>query len=365
MPQSLPTTDTAAVWPGGHKDFLSEIFHAAEPGETGCIATVHVANGRETFPAYAWPEYSAQDFHTHYGVGLHLPRDPGEPRKNRFRRTKKTWTGMALMVLDDVGEDKGGGAILIPDLAPSFVVETKPGSQQWGYVFDQPVRDYGEARVLLNASKWANVNDPHGQNPARLVRLPGSQPPGKKHAAELVEWTGTRFSVEEVVEGLDLDLEAAQEWSAQRGQGEYQINLNGMNYANMRLFPEAQEQLQDILINLLIEPDAYHWNMNRLAIALANWFGFGMPKIDAFLRAVVELAHATGRIDHALYDKHITKVQTMAAHYAALGQKNRAEVRKIILEESAEDRFMRIAENLPDLDLAIDYLQNLKKERGQ
>ncbi|RYH07783.1 hypothetical protein [Tropicimonas sp. IMCC6043] len=207
---AAPQTD-AGAWPQSHAEFLGEIFHAVGDGETGCIATVHVSQGKATYPAYPWPSYSAQDFHTHYGVGIHLPVDKAVKPRPKFRRTKETWTGMAVIVLDDIGEEKEGTVIGRPGLEPSFVVETKPGSQQWGYILTEPVRDYEQARLIQTAAVAAGINDPGGQNPARLVRLPGSKPPGKKHAARLVHWTGKRFDVGEVIEGLGLDLKAAKE----------------------------------------------------------------------------------------------------------------------------------------------------------
>ena len=196
--------------PQSHADFLTAVFHAAEDNETGCIATLLMSEGKATYPAYPWPTYKTQDFHTHYGVGLHVPRDPKIKDRCKFRRTKDTWTGTAVIVLDDVGEEKEGGpTIKVPDLEPSFIVQTKPGSQQWGYILDTPIRDYARARLIQTAAAQAGINDPGGQNPARLVRLPGSKPPGKKHVAKLVAWSGKHFIEDEIIDGLNLDLAAA------------------------------------------------------------------------------------------------------------------------------------------------------------
>ncbi len=198
-----------ATLPETNVQFLEEVFHAAEEGETGCIAATHLLQGRPTFPAYAWPASNVQEFHTHFGVGLHLPQDPTIGDRSKFRRIKSTWCGMAVLVLDDVGQKKGDRTIKTPKTEPSFVVETKPGSQQWGYIFDEPVRDYQRAKLLLDATILAGVSDPGGQNPLRLARLPGSLPYGKTYRAELVVWTGRHFSEAEVITGLGLDLQAA------------------------------------------------------------------------------------------------------------------------------------------------------------
>ncbi len=190
-------------------DFLSAIFHAVPQGATGCIAATHVSKDSTVYPAYPYPAFKLQDFHTHFGVGCHLPEDPAITDRSKFRRTKETWQGMPVLMLDDVGEAKKDMVIGTPDLEPSFIVETKPGSQQWGYILDVPIVDYAEARLLLVAAVAAGINDAGGQNPARLVRLPGSLPHGKKHRAKLANWTGKHFTKDELITGLKLDLSTA------------------------------------------------------------------------------------------------------------------------------------------------------------
>ena len=78
---------------------------------------------------------------------------------------------MAAVVLDDIGEKAKP-----PGTRPSFIIQTKPGSEQWGYILSEPIRDYTHATTLLKATVVAGINDAGGQNPARLVRLPGSLP---------------------------------------------------------------------------------------------------------------------------------------------------------------------------------------------
>ncbi len=185
--------------PTNHFEFLSAIFGEMPEGQTASVAWQDPSGGKVTYPADAWPEASAQDFHTHYSVGL-FNRGRGY-----FRRRKDVWTGCPVIVLDDVGEEKSNGlTIRAPELEPSFIVETKPGSQQWGYLLEEPAENYDEVVALMRGLIKAGYCDPGGNNPCRLVRLPGSQPIGKKHTSKLVEWTGRRYAFEDLPKLFDV-----------------------------------------------------------------------------------------------------------------------------------------------------------------
>ena len=76
-----------------------------------------------------------------------------------------------VMVLDDVGDpDK---TTQLPPLAPTWKMETSPGSYQWGYVFsEQPTKDDFSAAIVAIAE--AGYTDRGAINPVRNFRLPGS-----------------------------------------------------------------------------------------------------------------------------------------------------------------------------------------------
>lgn len=122
---------------------------------------------------------------SHIDTGVFMAPADGE----RLRRTQETLRGVWGVVLDDVGTPK---APRRPELEPTWKIETRPGSEQWGYVFTAPVTDPGEARALAAGLAASGLTDPGAAGVHRLVRLPGSKPPGKERA-RLVAWSGRTF----------------------------------------------------------------------------------------------------------------------------------------------------------------------------
>jgi len=111
------------------------------------------------------------------------------------------------LVLDDVGDPVK--APKTPPLAPTWVMETSPGSFQWGYAFsldDQPTKaDYSAAITAIAA---AGYSDPGAVNPVRNFRLPGSvnlKPGRDNFASVLTEFHPERqFSLPQICEALGV-----------------------------------------------------------------------------------------------------------------------------------------------------------------
>ena len=59
---------------------------------------------------------------------------------NRARRRKELFKSTQCIVIDDVGE-KIDPSLLFDKPAPSWILETSPGSQQWGYILDTPCKN--------------------------------------------------------------------------------------------------------------------------------------------------------------------------------------------------------------------------------
>ena len=96
-----------------------------------------------------------------------------------------------VMVLDDVGTDKVPNTCPLP---PTWVMETSPGSFQWGYAFSVQPRK-GEFAAAIKAIAEAGYTDKGAINAVRNFRLPGSinLKPGKDNfAAVLVEFNPER-----------------------------------------------------------------------------------------------------------------------------------------------------------------------------
>ena len=109
-----------------------------------------------------------------------------------------------VMVLDDVGTDKVPNTCPLP---PTWVMETSPGSFQWGYAFSEQPRK-GDFAAAIKAIAEAGYTDKGAINAVRNFRLPGSinLKPGKDNfAAVLVEFNPEReYTLEDLCEAMQV-----------------------------------------------------------------------------------------------------------------------------------------------------------------
>jgi hypothetical protein len=126
-------------------------------------------------------------------------------------RTNANWMYAPVIVLDDVIE-KTDPRIIEECLGePSYVVQSSPGSQQWGYILEDPITDAGVmARIqkALTIAFYGGI-DPGQEALVRYMRLPcginnkakyGSPPP----RVELKLWQpDVKFHALDFLEALD------------------------------------------------------------------------------------------------------------------------------------------------------------------
>lgn len=106
----------------------------------------------------------------YFCVSVFNPDDTGTARRRKalFLRTR-------VIVLDDVKEKLSMDAVSrLPQ--PSYILETSPGSEQWGYILTEPCHDRAMVENLLDGLV-ANGLAPDGRDPGmkgvtRYVRLP-------------------------------------------------------------------------------------------------------------------------------------------------------------------------------------------------
>lgn len=111
-------------------------------------------------------------------------------------------THCLFLVLDDVGTKSK-----IPDLKPTWKIETSPDNFQWGYVFnEQPTT--GAFTAAIKAIADAGYTDPGATNPVRNVRVPGSinlKPGRDEFAAVLTEFNPeVDYTLEEICAALGV-----------------------------------------------------------------------------------------------------------------------------------------------------------------
>lgn len=198
----------------GPRDFLEAIFSDRPEPLQVAITQQHLVATKLVYPSYPWPTANVLEFHTHFAPSY---LQPYMPDVKGFKRRNKAWVAGKAVILDDIGETKpvkdpttgevvGEYTIPVPKLQPTYRMETKPGSEQWGYVFPEPLFDASAYMTILKSCHEAGITDKHGSvNMIRLARLPWSQPIGKKHRAELVEWNPERrFDPKTLIRRLDI-----------------------------------------------------------------------------------------------------------------------------------------------------------------
>ena len=107
-----------------------------------------------------------------------------------------------VMMLDDIGTKSK-----TPPLEPTWIMETSPGSFQWGYAFvDQPTK--AEFSAAIRAIADAGYTDPGACNPVRNFRLPGSvnlKPDRNHFESRLVEFHPEReYTLGDICAALDV-----------------------------------------------------------------------------------------------------------------------------------------------------------------
>jgi hypothetical protein len=128
---------------------------------------------------------------------------------DRFTKGKPPSAGAAnieyclVMVLDDVGTKSK-----TPPLEPTWVMETSPGSFQFGYAFNDEQPTKGEFAAAIKAIADAGYTDPGAINAVRNFRIPGSvnlKPGRDRFAARLIEFHPERqFTLPQICEALGV-----------------------------------------------------------------------------------------------------------------------------------------------------------------
>jgi hypothetical protein len=107
-----------------------------------------------------------------------------------------------VMVLDDVGTKAA-----IPPIAPTWIMETSPGSFQWGYAFsEQPTK--ADFTAAIKAIADAGYTDPGALNAVRNFRIPGSvnlKPGRELFVSRLVEFHPERdYTLQQICDTLGV-----------------------------------------------------------------------------------------------------------------------------------------------------------------
>lgn len=186
-------------------EFVDYICNLAPEGDTALLVYQKPAKGTHAdgSPKYTWPSF--------------LPSEGVKPGTAAYLNTgsfilDRMTSGVSAaqancefilcMMLDDIGTKSKR-----PPLEPTWIMETSPGSFQWGYAFaDQPPKAAFVAAIKAIAK--AGYTDPGATNAVRNFRIPGSvnlKPGREAFAARLVEFhPGREFTLDQICTALDV-----------------------------------------------------------------------------------------------------------------------------------------------------------------
>jgi hypothetical protein len=190
-------------------DFIDFLKNLAPEGETFLIVRQkpignelqYHADGaiKATWPAYL-PGHKIKPGQSWYGNTASFILD--RFKDGHVSASAANCEYILCLMCDDIGTKSK-----TPPLPPTWIMETSPGSFQWGYAFSvQPGKaDFAAAiRAIANAG----YTDPGACNPVRNFRLPGSvnlKPGRDNFAAQLVEFHPKReYTLEEICAAMNV-----------------------------------------------------------------------------------------------------------------------------------------------------------------
>lgn len=123
-------------------------------------------------------------------------------------RDIESMLGCAAIVIDDP-TTKGDAAKLFARLGtPTSRIATSPDNYHWWYFLKEPATA-AQVRPVLAKIVSLGLGDRSGNNPVRYARLNcgvnSKKKYGKPFGVHMVEWTGRRFDIDEIMEALGLD----------------------------------------------------------------------------------------------------------------------------------------------------------------
>lgn len=135
----------------------------------------------------------------------------------KARRRKALYDKTPCIVLDDVKEKLSMSEVArLPD--PSWILQTSPGSEQWGYILNTPCTDRSMVENLLDGLV-ANGLAPDGKDPGmkgvtRYVRLPDGYNTkqskminGQPNKCQMLHWSPfSTVTIEELAAPFHVDL---------------------------------------------------------------------------------------------------------------------------------------------------------------
>ena len=178
-----------------HVQFIEYITALAEEGETALLVRqkLTLKDGERQYhadgaPKATFPSFMPDSAKIKPGQAWYV--NTGSFILDRFEDGKPAAKAenveyVLFMMLDDIGTKSK-----MPLVKPTWIMETSPGSYQWGYVFEeQPTK--AEFTAAIKAIAAAGYTDPGATNAVRNCRIPGSvnlKRGRDNFEAQIIEW---------------------------------------------------------------------------------------------------------------------------------------------------------------------------------
>ncbi len=159
-------TDSAALEVSNH-EFMSALFGESFDSATPLVCSKPGNPALGGWMPKVWPCSTADaSLNWYFSPGLSEPDSNGQPRARREKARS-----IYVICLDDVGTKVD--MQVLEALAPTWLIETSPGSFQAGYAFDQPIEDLDYVDTLKQKLIEIGLCDPGATGGvARWMRLP-------------------------------------------------------------------------------------------------------------------------------------------------------------------------------------------------
>ena len=208
LPTSPNQTDESDVTCSGtsNAQFLAAIFQdLTEPHRPFILGFSGRPKERKAWAGEAWragkTATDAPACNWYFSLATYAPADDG------YHRREKDCKAVFGVMLDDLGT-KALPLDRLDACPPSYVIETSPGNNQAGYLFNVPQTDLEAVKGLNQSMVDAGLCDPGAKSPAtRYGRLPvainGKSDPAFQ--CKLIEFhPNRRYSIDEIISRLEL-----------------------------------------------------------------------------------------------------------------------------------------------------------------
>jgi predicted P-loop ATPase len=135
-------------------------------------------------------------------------------RAGHISRKKDNFRSAYVIICDDIGQKKNkDGELVVPKSKempePSYKLETSPDNFQYGYLLNEPFKDYDTVKHLMKCIAQNGYSDKGFSSPIHLARMPGSYNLKKDFVSKLTEWNPERrFSKAQIREMFGITDDA-------------------------------------------------------------------------------------------------------------------------------------------------------------